>query len=84
MAASTRVVHSIVCCRILLNLRHAADRRDSSTEMSTGLAFATTPEQQTNQVETEGYGARGDGEDPHRQMDEILLQDRRRAVGEAE
>ena len=86
MAASTRVVHSIVCCRILLNLRQAAERRDSSTEMSTGLAFATTPEQQTGQAESiglEGYGALGDEEDTRRQVDETVSQDGHLAIGEA-
>jgi len=86
MAASARVIHSIVCCRILLNLRRAADRRDSSTEMSTGLAFATTPDQQTGQAETiqlEGCATLGDEEDPHRQVDETVSQDVHIVIGEA-
>ena len=69
MAASTRVLHSIVCCRILLNLRQAASTRSTTTEVSTGLAFATSPIQQTNPAETvqlEAYGV-GDEEDSRRQ-----------------
>ena len=84
MAASTRVVHSIVCCRILLNLRQAADRRDTSTELSTGLAFATSPEQHTNQAETIGLEGLSDEEDPRPQADVAGAQDRHRALGEAE
>jgi len=70
MAASTRVVHSIVCSRILLNLKRAAGSRNNSTGVSTGLAFATGPEQQTNQVETFPLDTRstwGDDEDLRRQ-----------------
>jgi hypothetical protein len=87
MAASTRVVHSIVCCRILLNLRRAATSRDSSTEMSTHMNFATAPGQQTNQAETarsETYGTQSDLEDPFRHTDAISLRDRQRLAGEAE
>jgi hypothetical protein len=76
MAASTRVLHSIVCCRILLNLRRAASTRSDSTELSTGLAFATSPEQQTNQAETtqlETHGMGGDEEDPRRRADEDFV-----------
>ena len=86
MAASARVIHSIVCCRILLNLRRAAERRDSSTEMSTGLAFATSPGQQTCQAEMIGleeHGALGDEEDPRRQVDETASQDVHIVIGEA-
>lgn len=83
MAASTRVIHSIVCCRILLNLRRAAERRDSSTEMSTRLAFATTPEQQTGQAETIGLEGYGGEDDPHQQVDETVSQDGHLVIGEA-
>jgi hypothetical protein len=87
LAASIRVVHSIVCCRILLNLRRAVTRRDGSTEVSHIIVFATAPGPQTNQAETilyEAYGTRSDEEDPHRQADGILLYDRHRPAGEAE
>ena len=83
MAASARVVHSIVCCRILLNLRQAADRRDDSTEMSTALAFATTPQQQTNQAETIGLEGPSEEEDPRLQVDGTGSQDGHLAVGVA-
>lgn len=51
MAASTRVVHSIICCRILLNLKEAVTPNSTSTEVSTGLAFASSSGRQTNQPE---------------------------------
>ena len=72
MAASTRVLHSIVCCRILLNLRQAASTRSTETGVSTGLAFATSPGQQTNQADTvqlETYGTGTDEEGPRRRAD---------------
>lgn len=76
MAASARVVHSIICCRILLNLKRAASPRNTSAEaeVSTGLAFATSPGQQTNQTETIGLETVGtrrqsDEEDSRRQAD---------------
>lgn len=81
MAASIRVLHSIVCCRILLNLRRAASVRSTSTQVSTGLAFATSPAQQTNQagadqtetIGLETYGARTDEEDPRRRADGYIV-----------
>jgi hypothetical protein len=54
--------------------------------MSTGMAFATAPGQQTNQAETvprEAHGMRSD-EDPRRQADGILLCDRHHSAGEVE
>lgn len=54
MGASTRVFHSIVCCRILLNLRQVGTPKSTSTEVSTGLAFASTVGQQANNPETIG------------------------------
>ena len=88
MAASTRVLHSIVCCRILLNLRQAAGRRGSVPEMSTGLAFATAPGQQTNHAETirlETYGTRSDEENSRWEADasRISSQDTHQPVGVA-
>lgn len=67
MGASTRVMHSIISCRILLNLKEAtAPEGGSLAEVSTGLAFAHSIGQQTNQPETirlEGYqtGSREEG-----------------------
>ena len=52
MASLTRVVHSIVCCRVLLNLRQAAAPDHTSAEMSHSLAFASPPGQQTSQPES--------------------------------
>jgi len=79
MAAVSRVVHSIVCCRILLNLRQAATPRGPSTILkSITLQFAT-PEQEMNQAEMiqfETGGARGDEEDYPQQADEELGQGR--------
>jgi len=72
MAASIRVIHSIVCSRILLNLKRVVGSRNNSTAMSTGLAFATSPGQQTNQADTIAlgvHGTRGDDEDPCRRAD---------------
>ena len=87
MAASTRVLHSIVCCRILLNLRRAAAWGSHSTEASTALAFATAPEQQTNQAEVTrfgAYGTRSDEEDTRWEAGGIPLGDVRRSLEEAE
>jgi len=78
MITFSRVVHSIVCCRILLNLRQAATPRGPSTILeSISLQFATPPEQETNQVETiqlETYGARGDGRNSLQQVDEDFVE----------
>jgi len=52
MGSSTRVAHSIICCRILLNLKQAVTPRGTLTEVSTGLAFADSVGRQTNQPET--------------------------------
>jgi len=49
---NTRVMHSIVCCRILLNLRRAVKPDDTPTEVSTRLAFASPIGQQTSQLQT--------------------------------
>ena len=73
MVAPTRVLHSIVFCRIILNLRRAASTRRTTTETLTGLAFATAAGQQMNQAETiqlEAYNATcSDGEGSYRQSD---------------
>jgi len=49
-----RVAHSILCCRILLNIRRAASKGCDPTieEGITNLVFATAPGQGTNQAET--------------------------------
>jgi len=65
MSAPVRVVHSIVCCRILLNLRRAASPRDGSMVIrSINLAFATDPEPETNQADTIRLEVRSGEEDP--------------------
>jgi len=73
MISPVRGFHSIVCCRILLNLRRAASPGAGSTTVKTiSLTFATAPGQETNQVETlqlEARGARSDDGDSHRQAD---------------
>jgi len=57
MFAFSRVVHSIVCCRILLNLRRAASPRDGLAVIrTTGLVFAAAPEPETNQADTAQLG----------------------------
>ena len=61
--------------------------RGTSTEVSTGMAFATSPVEQTNQVEMiqfDVYGTQGDEEDPRQQADGIPLGDRYRSLGEAD
>lgn len=60
-------MHSIVCCRIILNLRQAASHRNDSTTVPAGLVFATSPGQQTDQADTmqlEAFGVRSGEEDP--------------------
>ena len=88
MALFTRVVHSIVCCRILLNLKQAAEWRGDLPDVpASGIVFATAPKQQTNQTETsrfEAAGTRSDEEGHRLEADEILLEDSYRLVGEAE
>ena len=62
MGTSTRVTHSIICCRILLNLKGAAREEIALPEVTASLKFETS-EQQTNQQETsrsEEYDAQGD------------------------
>jgi len=76
MVTPTRVIHSIICCRILLNLRQAAVCGGNLTGVSTGLVFAVVPGQQTNRAETiqlEAYGARSAEEDPRRQEDVLCF-----------
>ena len=90
MAVFTRVVHSIVCCRILLNLKQAAEWRGDMPDVpASGIVFAAGPRQQTNQTEMSRFDVSGirSGEEGDRlQADEILLQnrDRTRPTGEAE
>ena len=87
MVAPTRVIHSIICCRILLNLRQAAVWGNGLTGLSTGIVFATAHGQQTNQAETvqlEANATRGDEEDPHLQEDGLLLYGGHHPIGGAE
>lgn len=58
MAASTRVIHSIVCCRILLNLKQAAKPKDTSAKVTSDLVFGAPPDQQTSELETVLSGVR--------------------------
>jgi len=78
MVAFSRVIHSIVCCRILLNLRQAATRRGPSTILgSISFQFAIAPGQETNQVERiqlEARGVRNDEEDSRQQADEDFVE----------
>ena len=67
---SIRVVHGIVCSRIILNLRQAASSGNAFPTLSTGLVFA----QLANQADTvplETGGARDD-ENLRRNIDEDL------------
>ena len=52
MGATTRVMHSIICCRVLLNLREAVKPDDTSAEVIASLAFVSPIGQQTNQLQT--------------------------------
>jgi len=72
MVPLSRVVHSIVCCRILLNLRQAASPRGPLTIVrSIGLAFPSAPGQETIQLEM--HNARNGEEDFPRQADEGFI-----------
>jgi len=51
IASYVRVAHSIICCRILLNIRRAASPRGASTVMRS-LAFTNAPGQRTSQAGT--------------------------------
>jgi len=77
MVAFSRVVHSIVCCRILLNLRQAATPRGPLTMLeSISLQFATAPKQETDQAETvqlETRGVQNDEEDSYQRVDEEFV-----------
>jgi len=75
MVALSRVVHSIVCCRILLNLRQAGTPRGASTILeSINLQFATLPERETDRgevIQLEAHDTRNDGGDSRRQDEEL-------------
>ena len=89
-ASFTRVGHSIVCCRILLNLNRAASwRGDLSDAPTHNIAFAVPPRQRTEQTEmswlnSEASGTRSDEGGYRLQADGVLLQDRHCPTGEAE
>ena len=80
----TRAVYSIICCRILLNLRQAAEWRGDLPDVAvSGIVFAAAPGQQTNKTETsqlEASGTRSDEEGHRLQTDGILLEERHRPM----
>jgi len=53
MTPATRTSHSIICCRILLNLKQAIAPKDigHSTTESRGMDFALPPGEQSSQTE---------------------------------
>jgi len=70
MTIPLRVVHSIVCCRVILNLRRAALPRDTPPSMSISLTFEAAPGERTYGAETiqlDAYGERSDGRDSRQQ-----------------
>jgi len=78
MSTFIRALHSIICCRILLNLRRAATPKGPSTILeSITLQFATAPGQETNHDETIQFdtrGARDDEEESCQQPDEEFVE----------
>ena len=88
MASLTRVAHSIVCCRILLNLKQAASWGSDLLDVPTrSIAFAAPPRQRTDQTEMgrlEASNTRNDEEGRRLQADVISLQGRHRSTREAE
>ena len=72
-----RVVHGIVCSRIILNLRQASSsEEDAHPVLSTGIMFEAPPLQRTNQTETlllEIRSIRNNNEDPREQIDEDFV-----------
>ena len=66
MALFARVANNIVCCRILLNPRQAAEWRDDLPDIqASGIVFAAAPGRQTNRTEMsrlEASGTRSDYE----------------------
>ena len=66
MALFVRVVNSMICCRILLNLRQAAEWGGDLPDIpASGIVFAAAPGRQTNQTEMsrlEASGTRSDYE----------------------
>ena len=53
LLSSVRVAHSLVCCRVVLNLRQAASSKGTYPTMSVDLVFATFSWEHTNQEEAE-------------------------------
>ena len=88
MVMFTRTMHSIVGCRILLNIRGVAERRGDLPEVpASSIVFAAAPRQQTSQTEIsrlEASGTRSDEEGRRLGVGETSLQDRHRPTGEAE
>ena len=52
MGAAIRTSYSVICCRILLNLRGATTPNDHSTTVSKGLVFASSHGEPPNQADT--------------------------------
>ena len=68
-----RVVHGIICSRIILDLRQAASPGDTFLTVSTGLIFAAPPWQRTNPTDMvlfETGGAQNENENFQGQTDE--------------
>ena len=69
----------MICCRILLNLKQAADwRGDLPEPQSTGIVFAAAPRQQTNRTEMsrlEASGTRSDADGHRLRAEEPSLND---------
>ena len=88
MASLTRVAHSIVCCRILLNLKQAASWGSDLPDVPTrSIEFAVPPRQQTDQTEMsrlEASNTQNDEEGRHLEADGISLQGRHRPTREVE
>jgi len=61
-----RVVHAIICCRILLNLKRAALPSGTSKWVTFSIAFANAPggemEDETGTIELARFGVRSTGE----------------------
>ncbi|KAF9792916.1 hypothetical protein BJ322DRAFT_85190 [Thelephora terrestris] len=84
---ATRVFHSIICCRILLNIKQAAMPTNGTTAISAGMSFATPPGEQTSQGETiqmVGCNSWDDERNLGSEMAGTSSQDKDRPVGEVE
>lgn len=87
MNSATRIFHSIICCRILLNLKRAVTPENTLATVSTGLAFAVPVVERTDQAEViqlEARGTRDNVEDRRSEMAGTSSQDRYHLVEEVE